>query len=145
MKVSEFEAKLGTVSDAKLRQMLSASRARGPEVAVKLILAEGRRRGMGDLEGTSAGEAPSVAMATSAYPKEGAGAFGADAPAESMDPVPASGADPSGMIAPEAAAPALSREWLAEETKSGLPMAVKILLLLAAVGGIAALVWKFTR
>jgi hypothetical protein len=87
-------------------------------------------------------------MATSAYPKEGAGAFDADGPAESMDPAPAltaSDAGEPGTSAPEAAAPALSREWLAEETKSGLPVAVKILLLLAVVGGIAALVWKFTR
>lgn len=130
MKVSEFEAKLGTVSDAKLRQMLATSRERGPEVAVKLILAEYRKRGMEDAEPAGSPEAPSEAMATSAYPKEVAGAFGSDAPAE---------------VSPDPAMPALSREWLSEETKSGMPMALKALLLLAVVGCILAVAWKFTR
>jgi hypothetical protein len=127
MKLSEFEAKLGTVSDDRLRQMLATSRARGPEVAVELILAEGRRRGLDDFE-DAASHAPS-AMATSAYPKEGAGAFGSDAPESPLD----------------ASAPALAPEWLAEETKSGMPMALKAFLLLAVVGCILALAWKFTR
>jgi hypothetical protein len=131
MKVSEFEAKLGNVSDAKLRQMLSTSREKGPEVAVKLILAEYRKRGMEDWDATPAAlQAPSESMGTSAYPKEVAGAFGADAPAEP-------GTD--------ASMPALSPEWLSEETKSGMPVALKALLLIAVVGCILALAWKFSR
>jgi hypothetical protein len=142
MKVSEFEAKLGTVSDAKLRQMLSSGREHGPQVAVDLILAEYRRRGMEDMDAPESGDAPaspqagayhevrSESMATSAYPKEVAGAFGADGP---LDPP----SDPS--------MPALSPEWLSEETKSGMPMALKALLLIAVVGAILALAWKFTR
>jgi len=131
MKVSEFEAKLGTVSDAKLRQMLSTGREHGPQVAVDLILAEYRRRGIEDMDAAPASpEVRSESMATSAYPKEGAGAFGADAPSEA--PV-------------DAAMPALSPEWLSEETKSGMPMALKALLLIAVVGAILAVAWKFTR
>ena len=131
MKVSEFEAKLGTVSDAKLRQMLSTGRANGPQVAVDLILAEYRRRGIEDSEAAAAShQAPSESMATSAYPKEVAGAFGSDAPADAPT---------------DAAMPALSPEWLSEETKSGMPMALKALLLIAVVGAILAVAWKFTR
>jgi len=125
MKLSEFEAKLGTVSDDRLRQMLATSRARGPEVAVDLILAEGQRRGLDDFDAPDS-QAPS---ATSAYPKEGAGAFGSDAPDAPVD----------------ASAPALAPEWLTEETKSGMPMALKALLLIAVIGCILALAWKFTR
>lgn len=149
MKIPEFEAKLGTVSDDKLRQMLAASREHGPEVAVKLILAEGRKRGWEDGEaqapderamGNRAAEFPEeaarMAVATSAYPKEVAGAFGADAPEPLSPALP----DPG-----DAAAPALSPEWLTEETKRGMPVAVKVLLLIAAVGCVMALAWKFTR
>jgi hypothetical protein len=125
MKLSEFEAKLVTVSDDRLRQMLATSRARGPEVAVDLILAEGQRRGLDDF-GVPDSHAPS---ATSAYPKEGAGAFGSDAPEAQVD----------------ASAPALAPEWLTEETKSGMPMALKALLFITVVGCILALAWKFTR
>jgi hypothetical protein len=139
MKASEFEAKLGTVSDAKLRHMLAASRSQGPEMAVSMILAEARKRGLADLdvdaprEGipewseAAAGEAgAALAGATSHYPKEGAGAFGIDAPADS-------------------AAPALAPEWLTEETKSGMPMILKAFLLIAFVGIVLAVAWKYTR
>lgn len=139
MKVSEFEARLATVSDAKLRQMLSASRATGPEVAVNLILSEGRKRGMADFGAEANPEATlPAAVATSAYSREGAGDFGSDAPsdvrAESPAPEPAS---------PEA--PALSPKWLAEETKSGLPMPVKVVLVTAVLGALLAAAWKFAR
>jgi len=135
MKVSEFEAKLGTVSDAKLRQMLSTGREHGPQVAVDLILAEYRRRGIADMDAAPSptgthSEVRSDSMATSAYPKEVAGAFGADAPPD--PPI-------------DASMPALSPEWLSEETKSGMPMALKALLLIAVVGAILAVAWKFTR
>jgi hypothetical protein len=166
MKVSEFEAKLGTVSDAKLLQMLAASRSQGPELAVSLILAETRRRGMEDQESPSpayrgperlepaAGESGMrMAVATSSYPREGAGAFGADAPADAafgMEPAAGgpeqAASDPDGTSAPaDPTAPALAPEWLTEETQSGMPMALKALLFLAGIGGVLALAWKFTR
>lgn len=148
MKASEFEAKLGTVSDAKLRQMLAASRSQGPEVAVAMILSEQRRRGL---------EEP-VVRATSYYPKEGAGAFGSDAPAGTApsDGMARSGAGEAAVgeaaigeegAAPlsDSAAPALAPEWLSEETKSGMPVALKAILLIAFAGGVLALAWKFAR
>jgi hypothetical protein len=135
MKVSEFEARLGTVSDDKLRQMLSASRANGPEVAVQLILAEGRKRGMADLEGPESGA--EATSATSAYPRAQAGLDGADAP-------PAPTEEASEPMAEGEAKP-VPPEWLSEETKSGMPMTVKILLLLLVVGVILALAWKFSH
>jgi hypothetical protein len=163
MKVSEFEAKLGTVSDAKLRQMLAASRSQGPELAVSMILAEARRRGMEDhevdsaadrgprLPDSAAGESGlRMAVATSSYPKEGAGAFGSDAPADASADAD-HGAEPAAIGADGAAAladptaPALAPEWLTEETKSGMPVALKALLFLAGVGGALALAWKFAR
>jgi hypothetical protein len=159
MKASEFEAKLGMVSDAKLRQMLAASRSQGPEVAVSMILAEARRRGMDDTEGyvpddryperpgTEGGDAlAKMAVATSSYPKEGAGAFGSDGPSEtvSAEGMTGNGSGAGGVLA-DSAAPALAPEWLTEETKSGMPMALKALLLIGFVGGLLALAWKFTR
>lgn len=142
MKVSEFEEKLATVPDAKLRQMLSASRASGPEVAVKLILAEGKRRGMDDLESSALmAELHAAGSATAAYPPEQSGYGGSDAP-----PV----ATPDGGEAP-ARDPALSDptapppDWLNEETKSGMPVAVKALVLAALVGGILFAAWKFSH
>jgi hypothetical protein len=158
MKVSEFEAKLGTVSDSKLLQMLAISRERGPDVAVSMILAEARKRGLEDGEiptppgryperMEAAGEELSgMAAATSSYPREGAGAYGADAPVDGASGVRLSGARPDGTGAlSDSAAPALAPEWLTEETKSGMPMALKALLLIGFVGGLLALAWKFTR
>jgi hypothetical protein len=162
MKVSEFEAKLGTVSDAKLRQMLAASRSQGPELAVSMILAEARRRGLEDAEDHSpadrgprlpesaAGESGlRMAVATSSYPKEGAGAYGSDAPADAGLGAEPAASGPEGAFASDApsdpTAPALAPEWLTEETKSGMPVALKALLFLAGVGGALALAWKFAR
>ena len=146
MKLNEFEERLATVSDAKLLQMLSASRVTGPEVAVKLILNEGKRRGIEGLDAPAESafdRAPG--SETSAYRQEMAGYAGADAPAKSQgegvsaqDAVSAEGDSASD-------APATAPDWLNEETKSGLPMAVKILLLLIAVGAILGLAWKFTH
>ena len=137
MKISEFEAKLGTVSDERLFQMLAAGREQGPEVAVRLILAEFRKRGLSDPEAASAHADRSEGMATSAYPKEVAGAFGSDAPAPSpVEPQTAQ---------PDSPAPALAPEWLSEETKSGLPTAVKALLILLVIGGLLAAAWKFSH
>jgi hypothetical protein len=145
MKVSEFEAKLGTVSDDKLRQMLSASRATGPDVAVKLILAEGKRRGMGDLETSDLmAEMRAAGSATAAFPQEQAGYGGTDAPPDPAAPISAREPAVGESAAPEAASPA-PPDWLNEETKPGLPAAVKALILAAAVGGILALAWKFSH
>lgn len=171
MKVSEFEAKLGTVSDAKLRQMLAVSRSQGPELAVSMILAEARRRGMEDQEALSAADRGAErveaaasesgmrrAVATSSYPREGAGAYGSDAPADAAFGSDPAASAPDGIAANAAAgsaanaasladptAPALAPEWLTEETKSGMPLALKAFLFLAGVGGALALAWKFTR
>ncbi|MDQ3000320.1 MAG: hypothetical protein M3Y08_03530 [Fibrobacterota bacterium] len=138
MKLNEFEDKLATVSDAKLRQMLASSRANGPEVAVTLILAECNRRGMDGLEDSGAPEG-FPASATVAYPHENAGHAGADAPAPGTlaDGIPAEG-EPS-------EAPATAPDWLNEETKTGLPMFVKILILLITIGAVLGLAWKLTR
>lgn len=50
MKLSEFEEKLANLPDERLRHMLAKCRKEGPEVAVKLILAEALRRGMDSME-----------------------------------------------------------------------------------------------
>jgi hypothetical protein len=139
MKLEEFEAKLATVSDAKLRQMLTASRASGPEVAVKMILAEAKRRGMGDLDAAGAPEAGAAEhagyAAEAAGAADAAGAGAAEAGAESVGAAEA-GAEGSPQTPPD---------WLSEETKSGMPIAVKILIVLILLGAILALAWKFTH
>lgn len=150
MKISEFEDKLSTVPDAKLRQMLSASRANGPEVAVKLILNECRRRGMDDLDAPAASAAPAEGAflrasgsETMAYPQEAAGYAGADAPPDSPKPDSREGAAEGEALDP--GAPATAPEWLNEETQSGMPMALKAFIVLIALGAILGLAWKFTR
>ena len=50
MKVSEFEARLSEVEDARLLLMLATSRREGPEIAVKMILAEAEKRGLPNLD-----------------------------------------------------------------------------------------------
>ena len=156
MKLNEFEQKLGTVSDAKLRQMLGASRSTGPDVAVKLILSECNRRGMDDLDAPAglsdpgAPETRAPGSETAGFPREHAGYAGADAPkplhrdaapqlppaimAETGDPVSLEEADPMGSEAP-----ATAPDWLNEESKSGLPVMVKVLLVLVILGGILGL------
>lgn len=142
MKVTEFEEKLATVSDAKLRQMLSASRASGPDVAVKLILAEGKRRGMEDLEGSALmAELRAAGSATSAYPHEQSGYGGSDAPPVATLERGEGHAHDAAVSDPSASPP----EWLSEETKSGMPVAVKAVLLAAMVGGILFAAWKFSH
>jgi hypothetical protein len=141
MKLNEFEEKLGTVSDAKLRQMLTASRATGPDVAVKLILAECNRRGMDGLDGEAApgaySDEPRVrGSETVAYPQEQAGYAGADAPPAAAEA--ADGGDASD-------APAIAPDWLNEETKSGLPIVAKVLIVFVVLGAVLGLAWKFTH
>lgn len=144
MKISEFEDKLSTVPDAKLRQMLSASRASGPEVAVKLILNECKRRGMDDLDAPAESAFNRASGSeTMAYPQEAAGYAGADAPPDSHKPGSLEGpAEGDGL---DSGAPATAPEWLNEETHSGMPVAVKVFLVVIALGAIVGLAWKFTR
>ncbi|MDB5050154.1 MAG: hypothetical protein JWO30_3225 [Fibrobacteres bacterium] len=140
MKLNEFEEKLGTVSDAKLRQMLTAGRTTGPDVAVKLILAECNRRGMDGLDGEAVPGAYSdeprvLGSETVAYPQEQAGYAGADAPPAAPDSAEAEAAE----------APATAPDWLNEETKSGLPVVAKILIVLVVLGAVLGLAWKFSH
>lgn len=126
MKVSEFEAKLATVADARLRQMLMVSRRDGPEIAVQMVLAECRRRGMDGLESEDSADALERNGSQDAMAPDAQGATGpAD---ESMD-------------APPATAP----DWLNEETKNGMPAAVKMLLVVLVLGGLAGAAWMFSR
>lgn len=113
MKVSEFEAKLTTVSDSKLRRMLAESREKGPEVAVNLILAEAGRRGM-DTSGTAVEGAP----LTDAVPADGI-------PLDETMP-PAEGSE----------APAVAGAWLHEEANRGMPVIAKVLIAVVVLGGI---------
>jgi hypothetical protein len=137
MKLEEFEAKLATVSDAKLRQMLAASRASGPEVAVTLILAEAKRRGMEGLEAEEAKAQPGGAPEHAGYESAEAAASAAGAEAAGAEAAPEeAGAEGASQTPPE---------WLSEETKSGMPVAVKILIVLILLGAILALAWKFTH
>ncbi|MEO7424064.1 MAG: hypothetical protein ABI036_02690 [Fibrobacteria bacterium] len=170
MKLNEFESKLATVSDAKLRQMLAAGRASGPEVAVTMILSECNRRGMDGLEEQAdakpsatdalASTAPGVPSAyapqfrvpgseTTAYAQEQAGFAGADAPPRADSFRTGSFADgdsdASEEMAPLDAPPATAPDWLNEETRSGMSPMVKLLLVLIALGVVLGLVWKFSR
>jgi hypothetical protein len=107
MKISEFEDKLATV----------------PEVAVKLILNECKRRGMDDLD----------------VPSEGA----SDASPDSDKPAFRQGAAEAEGL--DSGAPATAPDWLNEETNKGMPVAAKVLMLIIALGAILGLAWKFTR
>ncbi|MEO6098478.1 MAG: hypothetical protein ABIW76_23525 [Fibrobacteria bacterium] len=144
MKISEFEAKLATVSDAKLMQMLSASRAGGPDVAVQLIVNEGKRRGMTDLETSpETGFDRAPGSGTAAYSHAMAGYADADAPA-----APQASAEPfaaPGDIALDPGAPATAPEWLSEETKPGMPVAVKVLMVIVVLGAVLGVAWKFSH
>jgi hypothetical protein len=143
MKLNEFEERLATVSDAKLRQMLTASRATGPDVAVKLILAECKRRGMdGSDENTAFSDEPRVhGSETTAYPQEHAGYAGADAPPMRGTP----GAAGPEQDAAASEAPATAPDWLNEERNSGMPIVAKVLILLVILGAILGLAWKFSH
>lgn len=120
MKLSEFQEKLTTVSETKLRAMLADSRRKGPDVAVKLILAEAERRGV-DLNAAGSGEpAP-------------AGSAGTGVDEASGEQSPEGGASGEGV--PVGAG---KGAWLAEEANQGLPMIIKILITVAVLGGILA-------
>lgn len=126
MKLSEFQEKLTTVSDAKLRLMLADSQRKGPEVAVKLILAEAERRGV-DLNAVPMPAVPGEAAPgpEAGIPADGiAGTVGVPEAAEA----PLAGA--------QDATPAVKGAWLAEEADRGMPVFVKLLLTVAVLGGI---------
>ena len=74
---------------------------------------------MGWKPGNAFDEPRTPGSETVAYPQEHAGHGGSDAP-PSTEAAPGDGSSD---------APATAPDWLNEETKSGLPMAVKILIL----------------
>lgn len=114
MKVSEFEERLTTVSDSKLMQMLSASRLEGPAVAVKLIVAEGGRRGLKGLDV----EAPALALEEldDLMPK----VESADGSSEEENSQLDNSMD--------------SSKWLNEESSNGkIPVMIKVLLFAACI------------
>jgi hypothetical protein len=152
MKVNEFETKLATVSDAKLLQMLGASRSTGPEVAVDLILSECKRRGLEEPSDkpaaspfasspSSPSEFSPSASATNAYAHDKAGYADAEAlVAESA------GEGVSVEAAPaEAGVPPIAPDWLTEESKSRLPVFVKVLIVLVGLVGALGLAWKISH
>jgi hypothetical protein len=150
MKVNEFEAKLATVSDTKLRRMLAESRAKGPEIVVPMLIAEAKRRGLDP--DAPAPAAPAV-PAQSGVPAEG---FFPDngpkyvppeerGPSAGMAPETAGlpGEAQPGVPAGDAEAPANAGAWLHEEANQGLPMVAKILIGVAVLGGIAGGLFYF--
>lgn len=132
MKLSEFQEKLTTVSDSKLRLMLADSQRKGPEVAVKLILAEAERRGV-DLNAVPMPAAPSEAALGPEAGISAESAGSADGVAEDGEGMPASEAHGAGI--PDAS-PAGKGAWLAEEANQGMPMIVKLLITAVILGGI---------
>lgn len=119
MKLSEFQDKLTTVSDSKLRRMLADSREKGPEVAVELILAEAGRRGMNpDEPAPAATEAPAVMDAPGGG--EAADIAAADGSADA----------PPAFAGEDVPAGAAKGAWLQEEQHAGMPAMVKVLLVL---------------
>ena len=145
MKLSEFEEKLTTVSDGKLRRMLADCRKNGPEAAVKLILAEASRRGL-VLEDEAEPPLPdylrrsseaSAGPAAALAPSFGSTPAAEDFPAASLDanPLQSAAGDPA-TEDPEA--PATRGAWLAEEQDAGMPAFVKVLLTLLVLAGLGA-------
>ncbi len=150
MKVSEFEAKLSEVEDAKLLLMLSTSRREGPEVAVKMILAEAEKRGLPNLD-------PVIESADDEMPVS-------PALGEKLDKVEkideekvevegiefaGSENDPSHMKEDFANtledAPTGGAKWLAEESSSSKGMMIKIIGALAVVGVLIFVILKVTQ
>jgi hypothetical protein len=139
MKESEFEAKLTTVSDAKLVQMLLVGRRDGPEVAVKMIMAEGSRRGLEGMEDSpeslslSAQVDPGVEAAMSEAASEAIG-YADLAPVEEESSPEPQLSDENGGDAPK---------WLTEENSSGkFPPLLKALLFIVALGVVLAVAYS---
>ncbi len=116
----EFEAKLATVTDAKLLMMLAASRRDGPEIAVKMILSEAKSRGLEDLE-ANLETAPAV-----------------------PDVVEENDTDADAEIGEEM--PPTNPNWLNEENgPKKMPMVAKAFLFLAALGALIVCALKFIQ
>lgn len=165
MKLSEFEDRLTTVSEKKLRLMLAEGRRKGPEVAVNLILAEAARRGM-DLEGGPASPEPADIPLEGFDPppshEDGSHGF-EDAPSEAEERIAMAG-EAAGRDALSAADSGSEGEsegegeavdeggtanrgaWLAEETSGGMSGMAKALIALALLAGAAgAAYWFFLK
>lgn len=132
MKLSEFQEKLTAVSDSKLRLMLSDSRRKGPEVAVKLILAEAERRGV-DLNAVPEGSATGSGGPSAG---EAQGRFGEGMPEDMPTAAEAHPGTEPGAAVPGEGLAAGKGAWLAEETNQGMPMFVKVLITAAVLAGI---------
>jgi hypothetical protein len=142
MKLDEFANKLGTVGDDKLMKMLDAVRREGPEIALPLVEAEARRRGLvpvtpqrtqADAESDSPVPTPMSAEADERVRSAFAGLekplVHEDAPLE---------APPQGEPSPGA--------WLTEEmSKSRLPLPVKLVATLGALGGLVFFLFKYLQ
>ena len=165
MKLSEFEEKLKTVSDDKVRQMLASSRRDGPEVATKLILAEANRRGLNIVDDSDSPTARSESMeasrATQAHElpiePEPSKPWEPSVPTSLAEASPAdSSANPDRAASPHSALalgdePSDSSspnppEWLSEETtKSKVHPLFKVAIYLAVLGAAIGAAFKFLR
>ena len=152
MKLSEFEERLTTISERKLRLMLEEGRRNGPEVAVNLILSEAARRGV-DLEGGPASPEPADVPLEGFEPArssvDGSRGF-EDAPVEDGEPAEAVGAAATLEEAPafsesdSEGGAATKGAWLAEETSGGgLSGVAKALIALVVLAGAAGAVYYF--
>lgn len=163
MKLSEFEDRLTTVSEKKLRLMLAEGRRKGPEVAVNLILAEAARRGV-DLEGGPAAperaDVPLEGFDPPPSHEDGSHGF-EDAPSEAEERIAMAGGAAAGGDALSAAGSGSEGEseaeseavdvggtanrgaWLAEETSGGMSGMAKALIALALLAGAAGAAYWF--
>lgn len=133
MKVQEFQEKLTTVSDSKLRRMLAESREKGPEVAMTLLLAEAQRRGL-----DSETEAPpSAGPVRSGVPSEGFFPDPRSYSTSNQTPTPATLSDSMPPAELDGDAPAVKGAWLHEEVHQGMPILLKVLLGVVVLGGVA--------
>jgi hypothetical protein len=159
MKLDEFERKLASVADDKLLKMLRAARLDGPDVAAKLIEAEAARRGL-DLPEKASSDSGATQEPGASDPgfSEASSSPDADARVRSafagLDrPLAAEGSDmrldfsaaePASQPAP-AASPSPGA-WLNDEmSKSRVPIAVKVVFYLGALGGLVAVLFKFLQ
>ncbi|HLP42967.1 MAG TPA: hypothetical protein VK465_15770 [Fibrobacteria bacterium] len=122
MKLSEFETRLSSVSDAKLRLMYVDSNEKGPAVAVDLIRAEANRRSLNLDSGIRAAPA-----AITDFDGDAADGLVPDTGTEAA--LAGEGETPEGVTSKGAL-------FTEETTSGGLPVTVKILLAVATLGGI---------
>jgi hypothetical protein len=164
MTETEFEIKLTQVSDAKLLKMLEASRRDGPPIALKMILAEGKQRGLEEFqepkpEKAMPGEAndrnsengvlEKVEMenevATGIDPVTEAALLEAASLAIGQEGKAVLDESPKEDISSGAPSPELPN-WLDEENKeSKVPIFVKALLFLGGLGALIFGAYQFIR